>query len=694
MAESKRSCEHCGAELAGSSFFCSACGGSVQPVVGAGDHKRTQLGMVATPEMLARAAELQPQAPPKVGAAAESAAGAKVAEASAAPQSSAAAAPELGQAGRTVMGLPRVVRLSKSDLSEVETAPVGGAGGGAGAGTSAPRAAGAAGGTVMGLPGAAGGVDAEGRPSGLLGVAPSNPAPRSEPPRPKRTLFGVASSSSKAVAADAGSDARAAGVTTAAVTSQEPAGGTADSAPSVGANGAGGSGGTSSAKAKAAPIRGATMIGGVGGPLPGARSSERAPARVAAVATEPIELPRRRGSGAWLLVVAVVAGAVAIGAALFLRPSAPAIAARVVTTPDGEALELQLAEAEAGTRVRFGEVERELQAGMARFALPADSLQVGKNAVDVVLLRPGRDAVDSRILLEIDSRVSVDTSALQRGEPTLEVVVVARPGSKVQLDGKPLELDAEGRGRRSDSLAVEVAADDGPGPVRAPEPIEHHVAYHVTSPGGVVQQGELRTPVPVVALRLERPGRSFVTDGEAVEVAGRVGDGVSVRVGEQDVAVTEGRFVHRVALAEFGAHELELFASASGQAPQTVALHFERVADLKAAAAAYGADDSIAYEALAADVEAHRGHRMAFKGRIVDSAVEDGYSQIQLLAKRCPPATRCLLWATYGAPIELKKGSWVELLGTVDGTQEYRAGDEKHSAPRIRAAFLLPTRPW
>ena len=81
-------------------------------------------------------------------------------------------------------------------------------------------------------------------------------------------------------------------------------------------------------------------------------------------------------------------------------------------------------------------------------------------------------------------------------------------------------------------------------------------------------------------------------------------------------------------------------------------------------------------------------------GRFRNRLLENGRSALQLLVKQCPASQRCPLWVSYPAATELTVDSWVRVLGTLDGEQQFRAEtNELRSVPKIEAAFLVPIKP-
>ena len=85
---------------------------------------------------------------------------------------------------------------------------------------------------------------------------------------------------------------------------------------------------------------------------------------------------------------------------------------------------------------------------------------------------------------------------------------------------------------------------------------------------------------------------------------------------------------------------------------------------------------------------------MAFEGRVYNVNVEGGKSALQMLVRQCPKGQRCPIWVTYPAATDFTVESWVRVLGTVQGEQQFRSEtDEVKVVPKVEAAFLVPSKP-
>lgn len=446
------------------------------------------------------------------------------------------------------------------------------------------------------------------------------------------------------------------------------------------------------------PAGGRTMLGGpgplaAGMPAAGlpADSAPAPPVAPSAPAAMPddadFDLPpvarggKGRRLGIVLALVGLLLGAVALG--VLTAGHASDVRARIVATDDGEAILFEVPQSDPGAKIQFGQQTAALEGGSATFPLGADALKVGDNVVLAKLLDGSGDAQDVRITLAVQYRIRVDTGPLEAGKSQIDVVVSALPGTEVQLDGEPVKLDAEGRVVKSYPLDLSSVQGGA---------LEHHVKYRVQPPSGEAVVDELVTRVMVTSLQLDSPGASLVTDADSVQIAGAVDKGTTVTVDGKDVAVSAGRFLTTFPLPKVGKYAPVVQAQLAGRAPHRIELALERVADLAAAAAEFEVNREIDYAKLSQNAAMYKGQQAAFEGRVFHVMVEGQKAALQMLVRDCP--NNCSLWVDYPAGLEVKKGGWVRVLGTIEGVQQFRsAKNEVASVPKLRAAFVVPVEP-
>ena len=215
----------------------------------------------------------------------------------------------------------------------------------------------------------------------------------------------------------------------------------------------------------------------------------------------------------------------------------------------------------------------------------------------------------------------------------------------------------------------------------------------VDPPESEPSHGEFHTRVPYSTLIVDRPGLSVTTDRTSVEIAGATDPTGRITIDGQSVAVQNGRFVHQYALERPGLATPTIVARTSRKAPRTLELRIRRVEDLAAEAASFEVNRDLTYARLAQNPAIYQGQHIAIEGRIYNVEVQGGHSVLQMLARDCPRGSRCPVWVTYPAATDATLDSWVRVLGTVAGEQQFRAESGRiMSSPRVDAAFVLPAR--
>lgn len=421
---------------------------------------------------------------------------------------------------------------------------------------------------------------------------------------------------------------------------------------------------------------------------PGAMPMHPPRARAAVAYDDDVDLPVRGVSGRGLLFAALAVVALlvlvasGVGVYFALRGGGSDVRVAVTRTDAGDALQVEVPAAAAGTKLRFNGLELPLQAGRATFPLAPDALHVGTNTVAIAVVGPGGSASTREIELNVDFRVRADLTALVGPQPAVAIVVDARPGSTVLLDGVALALPASGHAVKSYPINPATAHDGR---------VTHVARYAITPPGGSVAEGTITTQIPVTTMQIDRPGLALVTDRDSVELAGAVDPAATVTLDGVPVPVVAGRFLQRIALPTVGQHSPRIVASAPGKAPHAVTLDIRRVADLAAEARSFAFDRTLTYARLKTAVLTYRGQHVALEGRAYNVEISGGSSVVQILVRDCPRGEQCPLWVTYPAATDITVNGWVRVLGTVAGEQQFRSESGRvNTVPRVDAAFLLP----
>jgi hypothetical protein len=418
---------------------------------------------------------------------------------------------------------------------------------------------------------------------------------------------------------------------------------------------------------------------GAAAPAPRERAFTPVPTQTEEHEEEAIAPPAIAPKRAFWLGLVAMGVLLALALAIWLLGSEPALTARVTSKDGKEFLVIEAPSAPAGTKARFSGREQVLKAGQAEFALPSDALSLGENELAIRLVRPDGEVESATVALDVDYRARLDLAPLAAQDPAIDVVVDAKPGSKIWIDGDAVTPDGAGRAMRRYPL-----------PARQDSTFAFKAAYRIALPGGDVAEGALRLALPVTALHLDRPGQDVVTDQATLEVAGAVDEDATVSLNGEAVEVRQGRFLRRVALAEPGDHSLRVVARSPSKAPRLLEIRVRRVEDLSVAAASFAFDPELTYAKIQPNPLIYRGQHVRYDGRVYNVEVSGGRSVLQVLVLDCPRGARCPLWVEYDQATEVTVDSWVRVLGVVAGEQQFRSRQgQVQTVPSVRAQYVL-----
>jgi hypothetical protein len=432
------------------------------------------------------------------------------------------------------------------------------------------------------------------------------------------------------------------------------------------------------------PDSGRTMLG-----VAQATTSESETERLDESLYEPVKKisrkPQKKGgrSASTFLVLGLVVAVVGAASYFFVLEKKSKVQASVVTLDDGEAMQFDVPGAPTGSKIRFGGQEKNLVAGRTTFRLAPDSLQVGNNVVPVDYIDPNGKAESSKLSLNVDFRIRVDTSALQTDKPGIDVIVNTHPGTRVSLDGVALPLDASGSAVRRFPIDSSNASTSGT--------IDKVIHYRLEPPNAEAIVNEIHTKVPVATMQIDRPGSESVTDRASVEIAGAVSPNSRVTIDGQDILVKAGRFLHELSLPKPGTYKPSIVAGEPGKASQSRTLIIKRVTDLKKEAENFKADPTLTFARISQNPSIYTGQKVDMVGRVYNVNVQEGQSTIQVLVRECPAGRRCSLWVAYPAATDVVINSWIRVLGVIAGEQQFRSeNNQVVTVPKVTATFILP----
>lgn len=392
---------------------------------------------------------------------------------------------------------------------------------------------------------------------------------------------------------------------------------------------------------------------------------------------------RRIPFGAAIAISAAAALLTAAVVALLLYRSRGTLEAKVALDGEGrEQLVLRCEGCADGTTVRLGSASARFEGQKAALRLDR-TLAIGDNQISLELERQPGKSEEVELTVPVEFRVRGDTEGLTQNPPKVGVRVEALPNSGVVIDGKPIALDASGKGRIELDVQKDLTGDDP-----QVKTLERKVSYSITPPGGTPQAGEVSIRLGITPLTLQAPGDSIVIEGPTFVLSGRTAKNGVVTVEGRPITVdANGHFAQMMGVSTAGETTIVARATAPDQAPRLVRMKVRRVPSLAAEAAALRGRSTSSYSAISDNTDGKRGLAVLLDGSIVEARAES-FSTVLLLdvSGGCPSAP-CLARVTHGGKLNLEPGNNVTvsgtLLGSVDGP---RAGTR---VPAVRAEFVL-----
>ncbi|MCB9536388.1 MAG: hypothetical protein H6704_08995 [Myxococcales bacterium] len=404
------------------------------------------------------------------------------------------------------------------------------------------------------------------------------------------------------------------------------------------------------------------------------------------------------------LAVAAVAAAVAATFALREKTAFRAQVGQGMTVVRGDAAyDVRLTVETSGPAVvrhPGGEAAVEGRAEL-RFDVPADSMQVGDNALELLVTPTEGAPVVLRPKVTVFYRLSAPALGPPRAGTPVEATVRLMPGWTVAVEGGAVRP-----GPTPDSyvLAMDPApllarVDGLSGPTG-----ELPVAMTLTGPAGETRRftERLRLPLPDTPATVFEPPFGWASEADRVTLRGRTLPGAAVQVGSIGTrADAEGAFELIVPLGAPGAQTLAVEVDAPERRPSTVEIAVRRL-DAEAAAAQRAALEArvaemkaprrpTRYTRLVKDLEGHTGAAVRLQGEVVTARRGEAEGTDVLQMTTCRRGDGCPIWVETQGPVLVGPGDRATVVGAVAGAHAYRtAGGEAKSVPRLVDAVLLP----
>lgn len=378
------------------------------------------------------------------------------------------------------------------------------------------------------------------------------------------------------------------------------------------------------------------------------------PAELELVGSKPSAPGRRL---AWIFAAASFTLLLVVAAALYLWTRTHHLGVVVAADTSGkEILEVTCPDCPDTSTVESEGERAPFSGGRAKLT-PKRTLAIGDNRLTLTLRRAGSTRVDRvEVSVPVDYRVRGDVSKLSDTPPAVRILVDARPGSRVKVEGKPVSLDSHGHGE------VQLDAMQGLlGQSASVEPYQRQIKYVVSLPSGDTE-GQVKIRVPVTPLEIQSPGTSLITENPTFTLSGRTTKGASLIANGHVLSVGgDGAFQQEMALSTTGATRLRLRALLADHAPRFVDIELERVTSLKARAKQLLATSKRTFDQVFESASKAGDGMIAMTGSVLEVA-HQGPMTTLLVDVPCTKGP-CLLRATDFGHLAPKRGTKVTVFG-------------------------------
>lgn len=417
-------------------------------------------------------------------------------------------------------------------------------------------------------------------------------------------------------------------------------------------------------------------------------NADPAPAELTDEELRVVEGPSRSGRGRTVLAVSVVlviaAGLAVLVVSGWLTDRGP-INASVVLADDGsEQLELGCESCEDGTEVSLSSAAARFTNHSARLALDTP-LRVGLNPLVFELKRPGESQpTPLSVDVPVNYRVRGDLEGLKEDPPKLRVHIEAAPKASAVVDGKPLDLDAQGRATFEIDVSKELT-----GPSRETSVLSRTIPYRLTVPGSEPVSGNVKLRVGVVPLVVDAPGPSTVVDQPNFMLAGRTQEGATVTVAGRPISVdAKGTFAQLMSVSAPGETTVVVRSNATGRAPRLLPVRVRRVSSLRAELTRIRRNALTSYTDALKAAANKPSVKAVLAGKVNEARTESHVTLVLLEVGPGCPSAPCLARVVLGSKVGLNPGDAVTAVGDLGGLVDGPRRNEK--IPELQAEFLIP----
>lgn len=396
-------------------------------------------------------------------------------------------------------------------------------------------------------------------------------------------------------------------------------------------------------------------------------------------------IPQGKPIWPWLLVgLALLILFGGVGLWFLMRPSTP-VSARLEASDAGkEQLVLSCLACPDQTKVHLESASGEgtFKAGRASLEL-AQPLSVGDHELALQLTRPGAKPESIRLQIPVDYRVRVDLAALDEDPPKLALAVEARPGTEVEVEGKALALDTDGKARWTEDVSQQLT-----GSAKGVERLERELSYRVTPPGSAAETGKAKVQIGIAPLVVDAPLESITVDKPRFLLAGTTQPGVEVTVAGRPIKRhADGSFSQTMNVSSTGETTIRVKGTLDKHAPRFIPIRVKRVDSLENAARDFRKATLGSYASVTGQLGKSSGTKVAWPGKVTDARSSDHRSILLFdVTGQCasPP---CLARIVYAGETPAKAGDRITVFGEVKrGVPGPRKGQ---TVPEVDAEFIL-----
>ncbi len=407
--------------------------------------------------------------------------------------------------------------------------------------------------------------------------------------------------------------------------------------------------------------------------------------------SRPVVVEKKKGGVSLALgvgIAAVVVVLLGVGIFFVARGSAPIKASAAVDDTGHDVLVLRCEGCPDGTIIKDGPSAATLSKGAGRLAL-ATPLRVGNNDLTLHVDRPGvgRDE-EVKLVVPVSYRLRADAATVEQWPPKFVFRAEAAKGVRIEVDGAPLAVDANGVA--TSELPLGPVAEGSSDAVAVFEKI---VPYKVVLVGGAEEKGTLTLRTRVLPLKLDTPRPDAWTFGSTVSIAGQAAPTAKVFINGAAAPVDDrGVFDVQMPVGDghFEVHTERKDAAARGT---KVAIRKMTTAERAAAQKDFESKATLKYADYAKDVTPHIGKKVVVDGEVVEARAS-GKQTVVLVDQRAGCSGACLTRVVVGGLVTVPRGAKVRVYGHISRKFEGEGGTK---VPEVDAELLAkPPRfePW